>query len=385
MTKENTGDSEMNRESISIFQNDLLKWYGQNARILPWRDQPSAYRVWISEVMLQQTRVNAVKPYFERFMKECPSIQHLAHVPEDKLLKLWEGLGYYNRAKNLKRAAQIVEKKFGGRLPSDIKSLQSLPGIGPYTAGAISSIAFEQKVSAVDGNVLRVMSRILANKEDITNPAVKKKIEKIVDNLLPEKRVGDFNQALMELGATICMPNGAPKCKDCPLKCICQGYQQGIAQTLPIKVKKKKRKIEEKTIFLLIHGEEIAIRQRPSKGLLSNMWEFPNLEGHLSYQECEEKIKQWGMDAKKIIPLNPSKHIFTHREWHMIGYFILIDHKSEDFKGTWATKEEIEKEYSIPSAFKDYVKFLFQQQRESSQLSFFHHEIQDHRSDSVES
>lgn len=351
----------MNVEEMKYFSNELLKWYDQNARILPWREHPSAYRVWISEVMLQQTRVNAVKPYFERFMKECSTIHDLAHISEDKLLKLWEGLGYYNRAKNLKRAAQIIEEKFGGRLPSDRKCLQSLPGIGPYTAGAISSIAFGHKVPAVDGNVLRVMSRVLANKEDITCTAVKKEIEKIIYKILPEKRAGDFNQALMELGAVICVPNGAPKCTACPLSPICQGYQQGIEEKLPIKAKKKKRTIEKKTIFLLVYEEYILIRQRPNKGLLSNMWEFPNVEGYLSNQKCKEKMQQWKIDVKQILPLNSSKHIFTHKEWRMIGYLIIINKKPKELKGIWVTKQQILDKYSIPSAFQHYLKILFLQ------------------------
>lgn len=360
----------MELERVTKFQNNLLKWYDENARVLPWRDAPSPYRVWISEVMLQQTRVNAVKPYFERFIKEASNVEDLANLSEDRLLKLWEGLGYYSRARNLQKAAKILIEKFNSQLPSDVKSLQSLPGIGPYTAGAISSIAFEQRVSAVDGNVLRVMARITANQGNILDSKIKKEIEETVYEILPGKRVGDFNQALMELGATICIPHGTPKCLECPLQDICQGYQQGIVESIPVKTKKRKRKIEQRTVFILKHPRGIALRKRPNKGLLSNMWEFPNVKGHLSYKQCEEKIQEWGISAEKIIPLNSAKHIFTHIEWHMVGYFILVDNDAESLEGTWVTKDQIKKDYSIPSAFKDYLKYLFREEKEDRQVSF---------------
>lgn len=368
------GECKMGITDRATFQHSLLKWYDKNARILPWRNHPSPYRVWISEVMLQQTRVNAVKPYFERFMQEAPNIEALAILPEDRLLKLWEGLGYYNRARNLQKAARILFEEFDGQLPSDIKSLQSLPGIGPYTAGAISSIAFGQRVSAVDGNVLRVITRITANHGNISNSKTKKEIEETVHKILPEKRVGDFNQALMELGATICLPNGNLKCLECPLEDICLGYQQGIAESLPVKTKKRKRKVEQRTVFILKHPEGIALRKRPNKGLLSNMWEFPNVEGHLSYKECEKEIQQWGMNPKEIISLHSSKHIFSHIEWHMIGYFILVNYRPKDFEITWVTENDIKEQYSIPSAFKEYMKFLFPKEKENGQLSLFHNQ-----------
>ena len=348
----------MDLQSIIQFRKSLLEWYDSSARILPWRDNPTPYRVWISEIMLQQTRVETVKPYFERFMGEVPTIQDLANISEDKLLKLWQGLGYYSRAKNLKKAANIIVQKFNGQFPADIESLKSLPGIGPYTSGAIASIAFGIKAHAIDGNVLRVMSRISANQGDITNLIIKKEIESIVNDVLPTERIGDFNQALMELGATICLPNGAPKCTECPVRFSCTGYHQGIAAELPVKSKKKERRIENRTIYLIEYKGNIAIRQRNNVGLLSSLWEFPNTEGHLSSAESEEKLKGWGITACQISPLKASKHIFTHLEWHMIGYYVSAQGIQDDFKYLWVTREQIQDQYSIPTAFKAYLNFL---------------------------
>lgn len=348
----------MDLQSIIQFRKRLLEWYDSNARILPWRDNPTPYRVWISEIMLQQTRVETVKPYFEKFMSEVPTIQDLANISEDKLLKLWQGLGYYSRAMNLKKAANVIIQEFHGQFPSDIESLKSLPGIGPYTSGAIASIAFGVRAHAIDGNVLRVMSRISANKGDIANPAVKKEIEELVNDVLPTERVGDFNQALMELGATICLPSGTPKCAECPVYFSCIGSHQGIAAELPIKAKKKERKIEDRTIYVVEYRGSIAIRQRGKVGLLSSLWEFPNTEGHLSMEESEEKLKEWGITPSEISPLKDSKHIFTHLEWHMIGYLISVQSIQEDFEFLWATRAQIREQYSIPTAFKAYLNFL---------------------------
>jgi A/G-specific adenine glycosylase len=348
----------MNLESMKQFNSKLLEWYDCNARILPWRDNPSPYRVWISEIMLQQTRVDTVKPYFERFMKAVPTIQELVDISEDRLLKLWEGLGYYSRARNLKKAAAAIMQEFEGQIPSDIQSLKSLPGIGPYTSGAIASIAFGVKAPAIDGNVLRVMARITANKGDIASPRIKKEIEDLVNQILPVERTGDFNQALMELGATVCLPNGSPKCAECPVQAICKGHLQDIAVELPVKAKKKDRRIEQKTIFVIAYKGNIAIRQRAKEGLLSSLWEFPNVEGHLTYEESEARLKEWGITSCEIMPMETSKHIFTHLEWHMIGYFILVQSIQEYDNFIWAAGEEIKKQYSIPTAFKAYSRFI---------------------------
>lgn len=348
----------MDKTAISLFQNKLLNWYDSHARVLPWRDNPTPYRVWVSEIMLQQTRVDTVKPYFERFVAAVPDIEDLANLPDEQLLKLWEGLGYYSRAKNLKKAAGVVIEQFSGRMPTDAKGLQLLPGIGPYTSGAIASIAFGERVPAIDGNVLRVIARITANQGDITDKKVQKEIGDLVWQLLPNNRVGDFNQALMELGATICLPNGQPKCNECPVQGLCMGHQKGIAAELPTKTKKKARKIEKKTVFVIEHEGHYAIRQRPEEGLLSSLWELPNIEGHLSPKECEAQLSKWGIGFCEIVPLEASKHIFTHLEWHMIGYKVTASNKAENQKLIWVTRNKIKEQYSIPTAFKVYSNII---------------------------
>ena len=348
----------MDNETITQFQNRILEWYEGSARTLPWRNNPSPYRVWISEIMLQQTRVDTVRPYFEKFIDALPTIEALAHTSDDKLLKLWEGLGYYSRARNLKRAANIILQKFSGQIPSDIKALESLPGIGPYSSGAIASIAFGARVPAIDGNVLRVMARVSANKGDITNRLVNKEIKELVNTLLPKERIGDFNQALMELGASICLPNGLPKCLQCPINFTCEGYHRDMVAMIPMKLKKKPRKIERKTVFVMKSEGRVALRQRPSEGLLSNLWELPHVEGHLSYEDCQSTLIEWSASVFKIIKLDKAKHIFTHMEWHMIGYLVLIETQIEDSSLVWATPKEIETVYSIPTAFKAYLEYF---------------------------
>ena len=310
--------------------------------------------------MLQQTRVDTVIPYFLRFMEAVPSIFALANIPEDKLLKLWEGLGYYSRAKNLKKAAQIIIEDYNGQMPSQKEELQSLPGIGPYTSGAIVSIAFGRKEPAVDGNVLRIVSRITANAGDIKDKKVKAGIEQIVIGVLPEDRPGDFNQALMDLGATVCIPNGPPKCIICPVSNLCKGYNQGLAQSLPVKAAKKKRKIEEKTIFVLNYCDQFALKKRPDKGLLSKLWEYPNIDGYIAEKDIKQLIKSWGLLTGRIEELNNSKHLFSHIEWHMKAYSIKVEALQKDNDFIWASKKDIEEKYSIPTAFKEYTKYIHQ-------------------------
>ena len=315
----------MKNVDFDLFRNSLLVWYDKHARVLPWRDNPSPYRVWISEIMLQQTRVDTVKPYFERFLTELPTIKDLAEVSDERLMKLWEGLGYYSRARNLKKAAIQIVEEYDGELPANIEELMKLSGIGPYTSGAIGSIAFGLRGTAVDGNVYRVIARLTANQNDLSERSAKKEIEDLVLALLPEDRVGDFNQGLMELGATVCLPNGQPKCEECPVRELCEAKELGIEMTLPVKVKKKARRVEEKTIFVIEYNDRIAIRQRPMEGLLNGLWEFPNLDGLFDEEECEDIMKNWGIRFSRIIPLGKAKHIFSHIEWQMVGYFVKAD------------------------------------------------------------
>lgn len=345
-------------KEIELFRKNILYWYDKNARILPWRDEPTPYRVWISEIMLQQTRVEAVKPYFERFMNEVKDIESLANIHEDKLLKLWEGLGYYNRARNLKKTAQVIVNNYHGEMPSNFEELIELPGIGPYTAGAIASIAFHNKVPAVDGNVLRVIARVAGNHGNINDVKVKREIETLVIKLLPEQRVGDFNQALMELGATICLPNGMPKCNECPLQSLCEAYKKDLITNIPLKSKQKKRRIEDRTIFVLNDQNKIAIRKRDGQGLLANLYEFPNVLGRLDEGQCKKQLEEWGMEQYRLVPLSPSKHIFSHIEWHMIGYLVLITKQTDLSDFIWTSKEEIIEQISIPTAFKEYTNYI---------------------------
>ncbi len=337
----------------------LLEWYGKQARVLPWRSKPTPYRVWVSEIMLQQTRVEAVKPYFARFMKALPTVKKLAACPEEELLKLWEGLGYYNRVRNMQKAAQILVKENKGELPAQFDDLLKLPGIGKYTAGAISSIAFGIPVPAVDGNVLRVIARITADERDIARDSVKQSIAGQIQEIIPMRRAGDFNQALIELGAIVCVPNGPAKCSECPVAHLCEAKSRNIVSELPKKAPKKPRTIEKKTVLLMKDGEKVAIRKRPKKGLLAGMYELPNVEGELSEEEALALVKSYDLAPLFIEKLEDSKHIFTHKEWHMTGYAIRVEELEGDVPGLlFVDREKAEREYPIPAAFAAYTKYM---------------------------
>lgn len=338
----------------------LLEWFDKNARVLPWREEATSYRVWVSEIMLQQTRVEAVKPFFERFIIALPGINELANCPEDKLLKLWEGLGYYNRVRNMQKAAITVMTEHRGEMPADYEALKKLSGIGNYTAGAVASIAFGIAVPAVDGNVLRVISRILASYEDITKQSVKNQIEADIKEIMPLDRPGDFNQALMELGATVCVPNGIAKCEICPLQNICLAKGKNIVMELPKKAPRKPRRIEPRTVLVIKDGDKAAISKRPSKGLLAGLYELPNLEGHLTEKEVLEYIKENQMSPIRIQKLSEAKHIFSHIEWHMIGYVVRVEELESSFMQNliFVEPQNTEKEYPMPAAFAAYAEYL---------------------------
>lgn len=336
---------------LSQISAPLLRWYDRAARVLPWREHPTAYRVWISEIMLQQTRVEAVKPYFERFLAALPDVHALAEVPEPQLLKLWEGLGYYNRARNLQKAARILISEYGGELPASYEALLSLPGIGPYTAGAIASIAYHIPVPAVDGNVLRVTARLLGSAEDIADPKVKARRERELTAVLPE-RAGDFNQALMELGATVCLPNGAPRCGDCPLAALCTAHREGRTAELPVKSRAKRRREEEHTVFLLTCGGRLALRKRPPKGLLAGLWELPSVPERLSVEGARDVLFDWGIPTGPLVPLPDSKHVFTHLVWRMCAFAAEAESPSPHF--CWVTPREFQVSYALPHAFQAY-------------------------------
>lgn len=317
----------------------LLRWFPAHARVLPWREDASPYRVWVSEIMLQQTRVEAVKPYFERFIRELPDVKALAECPEDKLLKLWEGLGYYNRVRNMQKAAITVMEEYGGELPTDYEELLKLKGIGNYTAGAVASIAYGLFVPAVDGNVLRVMTRVTADDTDIMKPSFRKEVESALKTAMTDLKLpgqlrkslknenvpGALNQALMELGATVCVPNGAPQCEKCPWQQLCLARKEDKIALLPVKSKAKARKIEKRTVLILRDGDKVAICKRPSKGLLAGLYELPNVEGTLTSAEVLALVKKQNFAPIRIHKLAEAKHIFSHIEWHMTGYAVRIE------------------------------------------------------------
>ncbi len=326
----------------------IIKWYQENKRELPWRKGKNPYHIWISEIMLQQTRIEAVMGYYERFLKSLPTMQDLAKVDEEKLLKLWEGLGYYNRARNLKKAAQIVQEKYQGSMPKSYQELLELPGIGEYTAGAIASIAYDEKVPAVDGNVLRVISRVVASKKDVLEGKTKKKFTEKLQKIMP-KQAGDFNEGLMELGERICLPNGKPNCEECPLQEFCLAKKENLTDSIPVRKIKTKRRKEQKTVFLLEYKGKIAIRKRESKGLLANLYEFPNVDEKLTKKAISDVLKKWNLEASNIEEIGIHHHIFSHVEWEMIGYKIAVETMNEEF--IWVKKEELLEEYAIPGAF----------------------------------
>lgn len=343
-------NSYMNNKNMELTQ-QLLRWYDEHARILPWRQDPSAYRVWVSEIMLQQTRVEAVKPFFERFMQALPTIQDLAQADQDTLHKLWEGLGYYNRVKNMKKAAMLCVEHHQGSLPSSYDELLKLPGIGPYSAGAIASIAYQQQVPAVDGNVLRVFSRITESYDDILKEKTKKNFQALLMSYLPKDRPDAFNQAVMEIGAMICVPNGAPKCKLCPCQEHCLAHLHNTTSELPVKTAKKKRMIEHRFVAVLVCDQEVYLQQR-EEGLLAGLYGFPSF---LLPEEQDAFLKD--EIILQSIKLKDAKHIFTHKEWHMEATLYIVKSKRE---GVWANREQVMHQYAIPTAFQVHKEAFLQ-------------------------
>ena len=366
-----TADSMKIRDPLPVYLSEmdripepLLAWYDKGRRILPWREEPTPYHVWLSEIMLQQTRVEAVKPYYDRFLKALPDIKALAEAEEEGLLKLWEGLGYYNRVRNLQKAAKQIMEEYDGKMPAECEELCKLPGIGSYTAGAVSSIAYGKKAPAVDGNVLRVLSRIMLDGRNILDAKVKKSVEQELYFVIPDHRPGDFNQAMMELGAMVCLPNGKPKCEECPLRGFCGAYRQGCMMEYPKKAPKKARKAEEKTVLVMQDETRVALAKREERGLLAGFYEFPCLPGKQSDRQVLEYLKRLGFVSLRIQKIGEAKHIFTHKEWHMTGYLIRTDElanqktAAEKAGFIFAEKEEIERNYPLPSAYAAYAKYL---------------------------
>ena len=333
----------------------LLPWYRENARDLPWRHSTEPYRVWISEIMLQQTRVEAVIGYYHRFMEAFPTVEALAQAEESRVLKLWEGLGYYSRARNLQKAAKLLVQTYNGIFPDTADALQKLPGIGAYTAGAVASICFERPSAAVDGNVLRVITRLTADERPIDLPAVKQEIGERLSGVYPARACGMFTQALMELGACVCTPK-SPHCAQCPVRESCAAYAEGAVSKYPVKLPKAEKRVEQRTVFLLRCGESFAVCRRPEAGLLAGLWEFPNCPGKLSVEEAVNWAAERGLNPSGIVREMYKTHIFTHIRWEMTGY--LLDCAAEKGPFTWADRDALTETYTLPTAFRIFLEEL---------------------------
>ena len=341
----------MNGDFLTKLPGVLLPWFEKEKRDLPWRQDKDPYHVWLSEIMLQQTRVEAVKGYYARFLREIPSVECLASADDEQLHKLWEGLGYYSRVRNLKKAARVIMEKHNGTFPATYTQILALPGIGPYTAGAIASICYEMPTPAVDGNVLRVISRLCNEDTPIDDPAYRKGVEARLAAVYPAA-AGDFTQSLMELGATLCGPNWAPRCGECPCKDFCKAYAAGTAEKLPVRSPKKAKKQEEKTVFILSCNGFYALQKRPEKGLLAGLWEFPNVPGQLDMHRGMEMLRQWGLQPRQPLRQVQRQHIFTHIQWQMQGLYLEVEEKSDRF--CWLTGDEIKENAALPTAFRQF-------------------------------
>ncbi len=344
----------------------LLDWYRQNRRDLPWREDRDPYRVLVSEIMLQQTRAETVKPYFKRFLATLPTVADLAEADEPALLKLWEGLGYYSRVRNLQKAARAVMENHGGVIPADFDALLKLPGVGRYTAGAVASIAFDIPAPAVDGNVLRVLARLTGDDTDILSTVAKKNAEAMLAPCVPSPGAGDFTQSLIELGALVCTP-GEPKCGDCPLQLLCAANREGKQSVLPVRLAKTKRRVEERTVLLLRWTDEssgerrIALRKRPAEGLLGGLYEFPCMEGHADEGAVRAYLTALGLAVGEVKELPTAKHLFSHIEWRMVGYGVELT-AFRDSVADWffARTSELDGVYAIPSAYGAYRPYCFE-------------------------
>lgn len=342
------------QSSLKQIIQPLIEWFENNKRELPWRLDRDPYHVWISEIMLQQTRIEAVIRYYARFMDALPDVKSLAAVDDDALMKLWEGLGYYSRARNLKKAAQKIMSDFGGRFPNTYADIITLPGIGEYTAGAIASICFDEAVPAVDGNVLRVITRVTADKANVLLPETKKRITAMLKEIMPPQS-GAFNEGLMELGENVCLPNGAPSCKSCPIRQYCAAYRENLTDVIPVRVKAIKRRSADKTVFLIRTADgRIAIEKRPDKGLLSGLYQLPNIDGYYSEKELCNILSDWGLRVTQLRHLKDAKHVFTHIDWFMKGVSVTVEGPNDCF--LWVTEDELKSAYPLPTAFQKLLK-----------------------------
>ena len=343
----------LQRGQINGITEPLLPWFAENARDLPWRKTREPYPVWLSEIMLQQTRVETVKPYFTRFLERLPDIPALADCEPDTLMKLWEGLGYYSRARNLQKAAQQIMTQYNGKFPRTYDEIRSLAGIGDYTAGAVGSICFDLAEPAVDGNVLRVYTRLTGDARCTDDAAVKRDIRETLRSVYEKAKKnqrGTLTQALMELGATVCVPNGAPHCADCPLRTDCEAYRTDTVSEYPVRKAKKARRTEPYTVYILQCGDRIAVQKRPDAGLLAGLWELPHLDGEREEQDAVDAAKQWKTGAAELVSIRHRTHIFTHIEWHMTCVHLLVSKMPSRF--VWVTAEQLNSETALPTAFR---------------------------------
>ncbi len=337
---------------MSIFEKlpqALLPWYYENRRDLPWRQDKEPYHIWLSEIMLQQTRVEAVKGYYQRFLAALPTVEDLAKCDDDALHKLWEGLGYYSRVRNLKKAAKVIVD--AGEFPREYADVLKLPGVGEYTAGAICSIAYDHPTPAVDGNVLRVISRLTEEETPIDSPAYKAAVRQHLAQVYPAA-AGNFTQALMELGATVCGPNRKPDCENCPCREFCGSALHGTAEKFPVRAPKRAKREEDKTVFILSCDGLFAIEKRGNAGLLAGLWQYPNVPGKLETEQALEAVEKMGLRPKNVIRQLERSHIFTHIVWQMRGVYLEVKEPAGGF--TWLTREQIETDAALPTAFRQF-------------------------------
>jgi A/G-specific adenine glycosylase len=353
----------MMKTPLQQLNRPLLAWYDEHRRYLPWREEISPYRTWVSEIMLQQTRVGTVIPYFERFMARYPTVPALAAADTGELLKCWEGLGYYSRVRNLQKAAQKIETDFAGNFPQTYEELLTLPGIGDYTAGAILSIAFGRKVPAVDGNVLRVVSRLTDSHADVLDAKVRAAVRAQVAETMSTDRPGAYNQALMDLGATVCLPSGAPLCESCPARQFCAGFLAGEAEKLPVRSKKPPKRVEKMTVFVLWQAGKVALTRRSDTGLLASLWEYPHVSGTLDESAAAAVAASWGLEIKTWHRQLTARHEFTHIRWEMTGYLLDVSGSGrEDWR--WASAQD-RQGMAIPSAFSKFTAEVDKREEEN--------------------
>ncbi len=361
---QDTGMQDMNEtEHYSAMPFLLTAWYKEHKRLLPWREDPDPYHVWVSEIMLQQTRIEAVIKYYYRFMEALPTVEDLSECDTDRLLRLWEGLGYYNRARNLQKAAQRIVTEYGGQIPRTYDELVKLPGFGPYTAGAVASICFQQKVCAIDGNVLRVLARLRGDETNVLDPKAKRQAEAFLLHLMKyTDDPGEFNQALMELGETLCPPKGHAECTLCPVWQLCTACRENLQDQLPVRIKKTVRRMQELTVLVICCDGKFALRRRPEKGLLAGMYELPNLTGHRSAKEAADWLNEQGYRIRAVKNLPAAKHLFTHIEWHMIGFLVILEEISpraaEEWE--WVSRTEERTLHPVPGAYSAYLPYAYE-------------------------